>query len=362
MKYSLPRALTAGILLMAFGLAQAQVTLKNGHPDVYYVKEGDTLWDISSTFLKNPWQWPELWHVNEEIGNPHLIYPGDVIRLRYVDGEPQLQVERGDTGKMVEEGGGVVKLSPRAREVPLDTAIPAIPLDTIQPFLLDGLVVTAQEIREAPYVVGGQDSRVAFGQGDIVYARDRINQWANLVSGYGFYRVGEQYVDPDTQEILGYEARQVGLGQVSDQDDEILTLEVVKSSEDIRIEDRVFSSRERKLQSIFYPTAPEEKIEASIIRFFGRLTSVARNDVVVIDKGKRDGLEEGHVLEVMQAPDVVRDRIRDELIALPRVKAGTLVLFRVFEKVSYGLVIQSNLPLQKKDLVTNPAGSLTANQ
>lgn len=358
MKNSLLRALTAGVLLIAFGAASAQVALKDDHPQTYYVKEGDTLWDIASKFLNNPWQWPELWHVNEEIGNPHLIYPGDVIKLRYDDnGEPQLTVERGDHGRMA-EAGGVVKLSPKAREVPLDTAIPAIPLGTIQAFLKDGLVVTREEIAEAPYVVGGQDGRIAFGQGDRVYARDPVGQWNDLVQSYGFYQVGEEYVDPETNEILGYEALEVGLGQVADHDGEVLTLDVVASSQDIRIRDRIFTTRERKVQSIFYPTAPDKKIEARIIRFFGRVSSVARNDVVVINKGVRDGLKAGDVLEVFHKGEVVQDKLADELIQLPRVKAGSMILFRVFEKVSYGLILSSTHPIYKKDIVTNPAGSL----
>lgn len=357
MKNSLLRALTAGILLMAFGAASAQVALKNGHPGTYYVKEGDTLWDIASKFLDNPWQWPELWHVNEEIGNPHLIYPGDVIKLRYVEGEPQLVVERGDHGKMA-DAGGVVKLSPEAREVPLDTAIPAIPLGEIQAFLKDGLVLTRQEIAKAPYVVGGQDGRIAFGQGDMVYARDPVNQWADLVQSYGFYRVGEEYVDPETREILGYEALEIGLGRVADHEDDIVTLDVVQSSEDIRIEDRIFTTRERKVQSVFYPTAPEEKVEARIIRFFGRVTSVAQDDVVVINKGVREGLKEGDVMEVFQRGEVAQDRVTNEVVKLPRVKAGTLIIFRVFEKVAYGLILTSERPIRKNDIVTNPVGSL----
>lgn len=359
MKHSLLRALTAAMLLMAFGAASAQVALKDDHPEVYYVKEGDTLWDIASTFLDSPWQWPELWHVNTEIENPHLIYPGDVIRVREgEDGEPEIVVERGETGKMAESAGGVVKLSPQAREVPLDTAIPAVSLESIQPFLQQGLVLTREELEGSPYVVGHQEGQVVYGQGDTLYARDRADQWEDLVQDYRIYRVGEQYVDPQTREILGYEARQVGQGRVVDHEGEILTLRVTQSSEDIRTEDRLFSSRQQKLRSVFYPTAPEEEIEARIIRLFGRLSSVARNDVVVINKGVREGLKEGHVLEAYQAPRTVRDRVADQVVTLPRVKSGTVLLFRVFDKVSYGIVMRSERPLEKDDLLTNPAGSL----
>lgn len=357
---SLLRALVAGTALSLAGAAIAEVELRNGHPEVYYVSEGDTLWDIASRFLDSPWQWPELWHVSEDIENPHLIYPGDVIRLVYVDGEPQLQLERQaprEEVKMMADGS-VVKLQPEARVVPLDTAIPAIPLDRIQTFLLDALVVTPDEIEKAPYVVGGEDSRVIYGSGDRVYARDRYESWNNLGRNYGFYRVGEQYVDPGTSEVLGYEALEIGLGRVTDHDGEMATFNVVRAREDIRVEDRVFSTRERKMQSIFYPSAPEEKVEARIIRFFGRLSGVARNDVVVINKGAREGIEDGNVLEVRRAGELVKDRVTGEMIRLPPETIGTLVVFRTFEKVAYALVVRSTKAISMKDIATNPVGSL----
>lgn len=371
MKNSLLRALTAGILLMAFGAASAQVALKDDHPDVYYVKEGDTLWDIATTFLDSPWRWPEIWHVNEQIGNPHLIYPGDVIRVeRDENGDPKLVMERGkkDSASSEMQGeasvqpqpqpegdGRTVELSPKMKEVPQDTAIPSVSLKEIQPFLQSGQVVTRQEIAGAPNVVGGQDARVTFGQGDTIYARDRQKRWNSRPADYGIYRVGEEYVDPETREILGYEARRVGQARVTEVDGDIAVLNVHASSEDIRADDRLFMSRNREeVRASFQPSGPSEEVTGSIIRFFGRLNSVAKNDVVVIDRGRRDGLEPGNMLAVYQAKRVVRDGVSDQLVSLPSVKAGSLLLFRVFDKVSYGLVVESKKPLKKKDVVTNP--------
>lgn len=351
---SLVRTLSAGVMLAVSGFAVADIALKNDHPEVYYVKPGDTLWDISSAFLHNPWQWPELWHTNQQIDNPHLIYPGDVIRLRYVDGQPQLTVDR--AVKIQPDSDGVVRLSPQARELPLSTAIPAIPLDSIQSFLKEALVLTREELAEAPYMVGGDDRRVIFGQGDTVYARDPVNQWADLLQDYGFYRVGTQYIDPHTSEVLGFEALQVGSGRVAAHDGEMLTLRVQRSNQDLRAQDRVLSSPERRMQAMFYPSAPAEDVNASIIRLFGRLSSVARNDVVVINRGAREGLKEGNVLDVYQRGERVRDQQRNEMIRLPDSKSGTMVLFRVFEKVSYGLVIESTKPIYMDDLVKNPSG------
>jgi nucleoid-associated protein YgaU len=367
MKNSLLRALTAGVLLMAFGAASAQVALKDDHPDVYYVKEGDTLWDIATTFLDSPWRWPEIWHVNEEISNPHLIYPGDVIRVeRDGDGEPKLVMERGkkesaspdaqEQARPQPEGEGrTVELSPKMKEVPQETAIPSVSLKEIQPFLQGGAVVSRQEIAGAPNVVGGQDARVTFGQGDTIYARDRQKRWNDRPADYGIYRVGEEYVDPETREILGYEARRVGQARVTEVEGDMAVLHVHASSEDIRADDRLFMSRNRdEVRANFQPSGPSEPVTGSIIRFFGRLNSVAKNDVVVIDRGQRDGLEPGNMLAVYQDQRVVRDEVSDQLVSLPSVKAGSLLLFRVFDKVSYGLVVESKKPLKKKDVVTNP--------
>lgn len=358
MKNSLLRALTAGILLMAFGAASAQVALKEDHPDVYYVKERDTLWDIATTFLDSPWRWPEIWHVNEEIENPHLIYPGDVIQVeRDENGEPKLVMERGERERTAEREGpeGTVRLSPEIREVPMDTAIPSVSLKKIQPFLQGGQVVTRQEIAGAPHVVGGEEARVSFGERDKLYVRDQKQRWGERPRDYGIYRVGEEYVDPETREILGYEARQVGKGRVEEVEDEIATLLVTESSEDIRVNDRLFLSRNREqVRSTFHPSGPDEEVVGSIIRFFGRLNSVARNDVVVIDRGRREGLVAGNILAVYQAQRVVKDEVADQLVSLPSTKAGELLLFRVFDKVSYGLVVESERPLRKKDVVTNP--------
>ena len=355
MMKSVQRALAFGLLVSLSGLAAAQVMLKEGHPGKYFVKNGDTLWDISARFLQEPWQWPEIWQINEEISNPHLIYPGDEIRLTYVDGEPRLSVKRGVEEKTLPNG--TVKLTPKVREIANDEAIPAIPAGAIAAYLKEGLVVSRQEIAEAPYIVGGRDRRVIYGEGDTVYARDALTQWENLDQSYGIYRTGEQYVDPDTNEVLGYEARQIGLGRVAGQEEDMVTLRVTKSNEDLRIDDRLFSTEDRRVRSVLYPSAPDTKIEAKIIRFFDRINSVARNDVVVINKGLRDGLKEGNVLDVFGQGEVVRDRQRGDRVQLPRERTGSMVIFRVFDKVSYGLIMESQRPIYMNDVAESPAGS-----
>ncbi|WP_198588655.1 LysM peptidoglycan-binding domain-containing protein [Alloalcanivorax mobilis] len=356
MMKSLQRILVVGICLLVAGGALAAVDLRDNHPDVYYVKKGDTLWDISGRFLENPWQWPELWHDNPGIDNPHLIYPGDEIRLSWVNGQPRLTVNRGEAAK-TRLADGTVKLTPRVRELDREDAIPAIPMSAIQSYLKEGLVVERDDIAQAPYVVGGQDGRVVYGMGDTIYARDPVTLWEQIERRYGLYRVGEEYVDPNTDEVLGYEARQVALASVQDHEEDMATLELVRSSEDVRVDDRLFSRPDGKVRAVLYPHAPNDKVTGRIIRFFDRINSVARNEVVVINRGEREGMEPGHVLEIYQEGELVRDRQRDEMVRLPRTKAGTLVLFKVFEKVSYALVMTSTRPVHMNDLVESPAGS-----
>ena len=361
------RALSAGLLLGLVGPVAGSATepvMRDNPPEVYYVEQGDTLWDIASRFLKNPWAWPELWHHAEDVDDPHLIFPGDVIRLTFVDDEPQLEVEREpEEIAIIPEDPEVedptdlpmVRMTPEVREMSLDEAIPAIPLRKIRSYLRDALVVTGREIREAPHVVGGQDGRVAFGQGDEIYARDREGQWEDLLRNYGIYRVGEQYVDPETDEVLGYEALEIGRGSVLDHQGELITLRLQRSSEEIREQDRLFSTRrEERMQAVFHPSSPEEEVNGRIIRFFDRMNSVARDDVVVINKGARDGLEEGNVLQVMQTGQRVRDRVHDDLVTLPDTRAGTMMLFAVHETVSFGLIMESTRPIFMHDRVVNP--------
>lgn len=381
MMKSLLRVLSAGMLVTVAGLSglalaedavETRVSLKNGHPQVYYVKQGDTLWDISTQFLQSPWQWPELWHVNEEIDNPHLIYPGDVIKLVFVDGQPQLQLQRnGDRAVAGQQetqptvklktDGSVVRLSPEIRSVPLEQAVPAIPLSSVQHFLREALVVTRQDVADAPYIVSGSDNRVVFGAGDDIYAVDPVIKWEDMASSYGVYRVGHVYIDPQTKETLGIEALQIGTATTSDLSAGVGTLRVVNATEDLRIKDRLLKGRKENIRSTFFPSAPDVLIDARAIRFFDRLHGIARNDVLVINKGRRDGLREGHVLEALTSGSVVKDPLTEGTIKLPDVTSGTVVLFRVFEKVSYGLVVEATRPIKIGDRLTNPAGSLPQN-
>lgn len=354
-------------LVSAADAAPAPVEVNPDHPTVYTVQQGDTLWGISEKFLKNPWQWPEVWHINEQVANPHLIYPGDKLRLVWKDGQPSLVVDRGEdtatstagigsanTIAEVMADGSTVKLRPRMRELPLSAAIPAIPLKNIETFLVDSRVVSIEELKKAPYIVAGADKRVMVGSGDTAYARTQLNDWEQAFPEYGIYRQGGSYVDPVTKELLGHEARRIGIVRLTDSNKDIATLRVLSASEDLRVDDKLLTTDQRKVQSMFYPRPAPDDVSGQVIHIFGSIGYGARNDVVAINRGSREKIETGHVFAVLQKGESVRDRSRGDIVDLPPVEAGLLVVFRVFEKVSYALVVKSTRPIVAKDLVRAP--------
>jgi len=321
--------------------------LRLDHPDSYVVKKGDTLWDISETFLKTPWLWPEIWQVNPQIENPHLIYPGDVISLIYVGGKPRLVLQRGD-------GSRTVKLTPQARIEPLDTVIPAIPLDAIDAFLNRSRVVDAKILDEASYVIAGHEGRIVSGGGDKLYSRDNRDGGVQLYTSYGVYRPGKRYVDPDTGEDLGMEAFEVGIGKIVQKEGDIATMRVNTSNEEVRLNDRLLPTEETKVIPTFFPSSPEQEIEAKIISVLGGVSQVGQFDVVAINKGEREDIKVGNVLAIYHRGGKVKDRIRKEVVQLPSERAGILMVFRVFEKMSYGLVLKAQRPLAVLDELKNP--------
>lgn len=340
----------SALLLSAVAFAEhheGENPLRLDHPDSYVVKKGDTLWDISETFLKTPWLWPEIWQVNPQIENPHLIFPGDVVSLVYVGGKPRLVVQRGD-------GSRTVKLTPQARIEPLDTVIPAIPLDAVDAFLNRSRVVEAETLQQASYVISGHEGRIVTGAGDKLYARDHLDGGVNLYASYGIYRPATRYVDPDTGEELGIEAFEVGLGKIIEKESEISTLRLSVSNEEVRLNDRLLPTEEAKVIPTFFPSSPERDIQGKIISVLGGVSQVGQYDVVAINKGERDEIKVGNVLAIYHSSGQVKDRIRKDVVQLPSERAGILMVFRVFEKMSYGLVLKAQRPLSVLDELKNP--------
>ncbi len=322
--------------------------LRDDHPDVYTVVKGDTLWDISGRFLQRPWLWPELWQVNPQIENPHLIYPGDSIHLVYVDGQPRLQLERGSADRL---GGSTPGgLQPEIRSSPLETAIPTIKLDAVQSWLVQNRIVTEEELEAAPYVVQGASERLILGAGDRLYVRGLLAD----SESFNYVRRGPVYVDPNTKELLGREATYIGLGRAVDQHDDVATMLVQSSREEVQIGDRVLPTEERRLDSNFFPSAPSGTVDGEIISVFSGVSQVGQFDVVVLNRGAREALEMGNVLAIYKRGALAKDRIAKETIRLPSERAGLLMIYRVFEKLSYGIVLETEQPLAVNDEVRNP--------
>ncbi len=343
---TLRTALYAFLLLSCAALAAPRgdvIELADNHPDRYVVVKGDTLWDISARFLKSPWLWPEVWDWNPQIDNPHLIYPGDVIYLTYVDGQPRLRLQRGD---------GVRQLGPQVRREPLAQAIPAIPLQEIKSFLSDNLVLQEQELEAAPYVVGGVNDRIIAGAGDKIYARGELGDAE--YSFYGLYRPSRTYQDPDSGEVLGYESQSIGGGYLLATNDDILTLKLKRSSEEVRVLDRVMPSSEESIQPVFYPTAPQQEVNGRILAVLGGVSQIGQFDVVAINRGQREAMEPGYVLQVFKKGEVIKDPITGEPVELPSEPGGLIMIFKVFEKVSYALVLKAENVLSVLDEVRTP--------
>ena len=333
----------AVLLLLSFQLAAAP-EFNEDYPERYTVVKGDTLWHISERFLKSPWLWPEIWHANPQVANPHLIYPGDIIGLIYVDGEPKL------TTLKAGPNNGVKKLSPKVKSTPIETAIPTIPLDAVASFLSSNRVVSLEELEAAPYVLVGKEQHLITGAGDTIYARGEVEG----ASSVGVYRKSEQYMDPDTGEFLGLEAKAIATADVESVSGEVLTLNVTRSSEELRIGDRILPTEDRVINSIFTPSKPEGDVRGKMISVESGVGNIGQYNVVVVNRGAREGIKEGNVLAIYKSGGLVRDPYTKEQIELPSERAGLMMIFRVFDKISYGLILKASRPLKVMDEVRTP--------
>jgi hypothetical protein len=331
------------LLALATPVFAQDAAVRDSAPQAYTVRKGDTLWGIADMFLEQPWLWPEVWDVNPQIDNPHLIFPGDTIYLSYVDGRPRLSLNRGRD----------VKLTPNMRVTPLDLAIPVIPLDQIDAFLLRHRIVGADELEQSAWIIAGGQEHLITASGDIVYGRGYFP--ANE-RGYGIYRAGDLYRDPITLEVLGYQAQDIGNAHArSSLDQDVVELQITRVTEEVRLTDRLLPLEERILDSTFQPRAPERPIENGfMIAVDGGVTQIGTTDIVVINKGARDGLEVGHVLAIYQAGTLVFDEVARTNARLPDARAGLAMVFEVTEKASYALVLKANRPLKVMDKVKNP--------
>jgi LysM repeat protein len=352
--------------------AQAGVAIEDlapNAPDSHTVKRGDTLWDISKLFLKSPWRWPQLWGMNlDEIKNPHLIYPGQVLLLDKSGGRARLRMADGSVPN------GTVKLSPRARgEAVGDGAIPTIPLNLIAPFLNEAVVLNDNELANAPRIVAAPESRVLMGRGDRAYVRGEIGG----IADWRLFRQATPLIDPTTKEVLGYEARFVGTAAYVREGSSAIvadakgietifgrsttrlavpaTFEILSVKEEVGVGDRLAVVPPHDFSS-FTPRAPSQPMNGQVVQVYGDALIAGQNQVVAINRGTRDGLERGHVLAVLRDGELSVDRTnaRPEAIKLPDERHGLMFVFRTFERVSYALLLQVQQPVRAGDRFTQP--------
>ncbi len=329
--------------------------LESDHPTRYTVREGDTLWDIADRFLRDPWVWPEIWNVNPEITNPHLIFPGDVIRLTWDDDTPQLEVERpvAEEPPVAEERPGVRRLEPEIRRLPLEEAIPTIPAEAIRSFLNRPRVVTPQQMDEAPYLLAARDDRVLMSRGDEVFARG-IDP--DAFGHYMVYRMGDPLIDPGTGETLAWEAIETGQARVIEHGDPA-RVRITANEREIREGDRLLPIDDVVSPTRYIPQVPEDDVEGHIIGLFDAISQVARNQIVVINKGAADGMQTGVVLGIDRATRTIEDPYSDppgEEVELPPERIGSLMVFRPFDRVSYALIMSTTRTVGMHDRVVTP--------
>jgi len=358
-------SLIAGCSLLLSGLQVAAdtVALNPDHPDRYTVVKGDTLWDISARFLRDPWQWPSIWNINPEIENPHLIFPGDVIYLKMVDGQPVLTLERGNatasrTPMKSADGLNVVKLSPKIRTLSLEEeAIPVIPNSAIKQFLKYPRIISKRELEDSGYIVAGEEHALINGSGDKIYARGIEPNEQNV---YDVLRQGKAYTRGSGwgSEFLGYEMLRIADAKVIRYDDPS-TLIVNKANREVLIGDRLLpATEEREMSMNYMPHAPGNLVRGNIIAVLDGVSRIGQYNTVVIDLGEHDHIEPGNVLAIYRAGETIEDTVASGLfnhdVTLPDERSGTLMVIRAFDRVSYALVMEAYKDMKVNDSVTNP--------
>jgi nucleoid-associated protein YgaU len=332
-------------------------------PDQHTVVRGDTLWGISGKFLQHAWCWPQVWGMNkEEIRNPHWIYPGQTVYFDRVAG--RLRLGKPVSGAANEPNGlPTVRLTPQVRTEGLgQEAVPAIPSNVIEPFLSQPLVLADDELKDAPRIVATHESRVMLGKDDKAYVR------GDLKAGTSFqvFRPGTALKDPDSNQIIGYEAAYLGtlkLERAAQANNEAHVFKVVSVKQEMAVGDRLLPVPPTPILN-YVPHPPENQVNARIVSVYGGVSQAGQNQIVTVNRGKKDGLDLGTVLELYRYGQLITDRtdkgsfwsmsMFKEKVKLPDSQYGSLFIFRVFDNISYGLVMQVTDSVQIGDVAKSP--------
>jgi hypothetical protein len=334
------------------------------YPQNYIVQEGDTLWDISTVFLRDPWFWPEIWFKNAQIENPHLIYPGDTLAIVYIGGQRRVQLQSRGTESSREtersvvgetsSGLQVVKVNPRVRSKSIDATIPAIPIESIRHLLERPMIFDKDTLDESAYVLSSLDNHLINASNDKLYVRK-----LDATSGIGrfnIYRPSRPIYDPITNELLGYEALYVGESKLLMRGDPA-SVRVTSSEREILRDDRVIPMDHHNFERDFYPKPPSTDVHGEIVALLDAISKTGAFQTIAINLGNRDGVESGNVLRILRNGDVVPDKREKDpnfLVRLPDEQIGLAMVIRSFEKMSYALIMEANMPISIKDYVESP--------
>ena len=329
------------------------------YPETYIVQEGDTLWDISTVFLRDPWYWPEIWFKNPQVENPHLIYPGDTLAIIYVGGQRRVQLQsRGEAGEQAQgetaEGLQIVKVNPRIRSRPIDATIPSIPIERIRQFIAKPLVLDAETMDKSAYVLASLDDHLINATDDKLYVRKLDT--SSGASRYQIYRPNRAIFDPETDELLGYEALYVGESRLLLPGDPA-SIRVTDSEREILRNDRVMPIDNTAFDRDIYPKPPRTEVKGRIVALVDAISQTGIYQTIAINLGQRDGLETGNVLRINRTGEAIPDPVEPDprfRVKLPDEQIGVAMIIRTFEKMSYALVMEAEFPITLRDYVKSP--------
>jgi LysM repeat protein len=338
------------------------VRIRTEAPLRYVVKRGDTLWDIAGYYLRDPWQWPELWYANPQVENPHLIYPGDELFLVWVEGMPRVArrpdvplAQERERPPLVTPPAGIEKRSPEVREQPLDEAIYTIPIEAIRAFLRGPRVIDRSVLKDAPYVLDFQEDQLIAGADSTAYVLNLRNR---AITRYQIIRLGREYRDPDNNDLIGHEAIPVAETEVRAYGDPS-TVYITRSVIETRVGDHLLPLDDVQMAARFQPRAPARRVDGRIISVYDGASKIGQFQVVALNRGTRHGLEPGHVLSIYQTGRTAKDPKSwfSRQVQLPDVYAGTVMVFKTDTRLSYALVMNAVRPIHVLDRAERPAPS-----
>lgn len=327
-------------------------------PETYIVQEGDTLWDISTVFLRDPWFWPEIWFKNPQVENPHLIYPGDTLAIIYIGGERKVQVlSRGTEGSVLSQTDGglkIVKIDPRVRSQAIDATVPSIPIDAIRHLLARPLIIDTETRDNSAYVLASLDDHLINSLNDKLYVRKLDT--TKGIGRYQIYRPDRPLYDPITNELLGYEALYVGESKLLLRGDPA-SVRVTQSVREILRDDIVLPIDNTNFERDFYPHPPTNRVNGEIVALLDAISQTGLYQTIAINLGNRDGLESGNILRIRRSGEVIRDKKEKDpafRVKLPDEQVGMAMVIRSFEKMSYALIMEADFPITLRDYVESP--------